>query len=429
MDKEKLLDFLIPYDDILYHELMQTDDVSAFVKKHPELREFPGYAEIEKPEKDLTTIVLGEFGKDLKNDISEYPEVYLEEKAEKMGISEDALKSELSTLIEGKKYQEGRKRREEEIANAGFFSPWTLASEYSKQRYIDNPDASIFGKEGNFNPLSTEGQNELRDVILGGAGAVGDLIPGVGGVLLGPAARAIRSGYEGDLSVSDIGTDIALNAGTSFAPTAILNKGKRYLTNAKGEMGAIGKGIENVQEALYTDAKLNTISKSIASSKSEALGTTKTAMEWARNLPESPFKSEMMGAIKNGETGKALKDRISTWDKALKGSLPTTMTPNTSKYAQNLKSKSSGAYDAAFSKSTRPDIDDPWSKLAYIIGKNYPTVGEAAVKESFTAKGRDPKIVETLDDKIARWEKGYATIDEMKTSEYNEWKLNKLLGY
>ena len=51
MDKDTLLDFLGQYDEDLYAELMNTDDVEGFIAKHTaELQSFPGYAEIEKPQ-------------------------------------------------------------------------------------------------------------------------------------------------------------------------------------------------------------------------------------------------------------------------------------------------------------------------------------------------------------------------------------------
>lgn len=85
----------------------------------------------------------------------------------------------------------GKTRRKQEIDKEWFIQN-LLASDYSKQRYIDDPNASIFGKEGSFNPYSTQGQEELQDVILGGTGAAADLMPGAGALV----APTIRTGRD-----------------------------------------------------------------------------------------------------------------------------------------------------------------------------------------------------------------------------------------
>lgn len=142
-----------------------------------------------------------------------------------------------------REYNASRKRREKEINDANIISPWSLASEYSKQRYIDDPNASIFGKEGKFNPYSKEGQDEIRDVSLGLFGAALDAVPGVGGVVGGPAVRLARdiyhsesdSPYKKDLETigKNALTDVGFNVGTNYLPTAILRRGNRVGKNTR----------------------------------------------------------------------------------------------------------------------------------------------------------------------------------------------------
>ena len=120
--------------------------------------------------------------KDWKTELAKYDDKLLtdevlEELAEDNNLNVEDLKRYREDNKRAKEYSEGRARREKEIKDAGVFSPWTLASDYSKQRYIDNPDNpdnSIFGKEGKFNPYSTEGQEELSDLAFGAFGAAGD---------------------------------------------------------------------------------------------------------------------------------------------------------------------------------------------------------------------------------------------------------------
>lgn len=249
------------------------NDFGAIIKQNQEfLRSMPGYSKVEMSSKPQSLRVAEAF-----DTYTGHPDTYLAEKAEELGMTPDAVKAELARLQAAKEYQEGRARRKKEIENAGLFSPWTLASDYSKQRYIDDPDASMFGKEGNylsFSPtnlfsdepvieggiLSSEGQSDLRDAILGATGAVGDVIPGIGGVVVGPAVRAGRDVYHtaaGDkyhkdwgTIASDVGTDLAFNVGTNYAPTAALAYGAKR-TKAVGKdaaSGGIGQSIKNISE-------------------------------------------------------------------------------------------------------------------------------------------------------------------------------------
>lgn len=418
MDKDTILDLLADTgSEELYKKLMSAKDVDQFIEQNiGELRKVTGWAEIEKPTKSNIEQILANMNK-----FNELPDVYKQEMAKKLGIDYDTFTEDLAKINKSIEYQEGRKRREKEISEAGFLSPWTLASDYSKQRYIDDPNTSMFGKEGSFNPYSTEGQKEIQDFILGATGAVGDAIPGIGGVVLGPTARAVRAGMNDNLSAGDIVADVGTNVGTSFLPTLVLNKGKKLLTNAKGEMGSIGRGIEDVQEALTTDAELEAIKKGLDIGYEGATHGLKKSEKWVKTLPDSPFKEEMKRLIKQGVSEKELIGTIESWQRVMGDDFKYFANKNLSKEAKALEGS---LKDVAYSKATRPDIEGPWSKLAYMIGKSYPTVGEATVKDVATAKGRGTK---PEPDKYERWRKGYVTIDELKSQEYNDWKLQQLM--
>jgi hypothetical protein len=120
----------------------------------------------------------------------------------------------------------GRIRRQKEVKNWGLVRS-ALASDYEKQRYIDDPDAAIFGDEGD-GKWYNKGE-AVSDLLYGAAGAVGDAVPGFGSVILGPGARAARDlhHYIGDSkyqkSGSDIRNSIAADVGLSVGTYALPN--------------------------------------------------------------------------------------------------------------------------------------------------------------------------------------------------------------
>lgn len=217
-------------------------------------------------------------------------------------------------------YNAGRKHREKEINDAGVFSPWSLASEYSKQRYIDDPDASMFGKEGKFNPYSKEGQEEIRDVSLGIVGATLDAVPGIGGVVGGPAVRLARdiyhnesdSPYKKDLTTigKDALTDVGFNVGTNFLPTAILRRGNRVgkntskLYNYPNDVGAVADVALRTKQ---NNEALNYLKNNIDSGIFDDVRVGRIRVE---TMPESDVKNDIMKIV---NSDKYTKDDIQTY--------------------------------------------------------------------------------------------------------------------
>lgn len=550
-------------------------------------------------EPGFSEVGLVERSKDWKAELAKYPTYMLEddvlqEIAQNNDLDFETLKQYREENQKEIERQLGRKRREKEIKEAGLLSPWTLASEYSKQRYIDDPDASIFGKEGNylsFSPtkispskfiteqspieaikdafeggvLTSEGQEELRDVILGGTAAVGDLIPGYGS-LLGTGVRAGRdvykkasdSPYQKDWSdiVSDASIDAFLNLGTEFLPTAIVNRTGKMAKNSKYALGKnFAEGVQNIQdfskmqeelaniraglkkfEGLnipsqrettlkkmqkgidlmqeqqyiersarnaaagldenenkawlkqfminnktepqvaevfsenlaqlgYTIDDLNKIAQSTNGNVGDAiltamqlnvdrsgrepktyqqaleyasedlfpgvteaikkeLSSQKSARNWVKNLPESPFKNDMASFVNEANWDKkAMSQRIMDWKRALGSDFPVYANTYTSRVARDLPKP---VFDFTLRKADTPKLG-PWEKAGYAISKAYPTVGSSLVKELETATGRKAtKPEETESAKLQRWSKGFATPDEMKTKEYEDFKLEQL---
>lgn len=210
-----------------------------------------------------------------------------------------------------REYNASRKRREKEINDANIISPWSLASEYSKQRYIDDPNASIFGKEGKFNPYSKEGQDEIRDVSLGFFGAALDAVPGVGGVVGGPAVRLARdiyhsesdSPYKKDLETigKDALTDVGFNVGTNYLPTAILRRGNRVgkntskLYNYPNDVAAVADVALRTKQ--NTEA-LNYLKNNVDSGIFDDIRVGRIRVE---TMPESDVKHDIMKIV-NSDT-------------------------------------------------------------------------------------------------------------------------------
>lgn len=190
-----------------------------------------------------------------------------------------------------------------------------VASEYAKQRYLDNPESSLFGKQA---PALGEAKNTrygaALDLGTGVAGAAGDMVPGYG-ALIGPTLRAARdAGYyfsdspykkEGSQIIKDIGTDYA----TNLAAWKILNA--RKAEKIAGELTG-----SNVQRALNAADEYKNVTKSLPKVAEHMQNPTKEALEayrvakvpYAHNdiileqtikdLPNSSLKTELMEAIK-----------------------------------------------------------------------------------------------------------------------------------
>lgn len=200
-------------------------------------------------------------------------------------------------------YEAGKKRREKEVKEE-----WTLsrsparallASEYEKQRYINEPEAAIFGKEAGTGPIWTKPE-ATSDLIFGISGAVADAIPGYG-TILGPAVRGLRDvrhktwgdspyqGTWGDIAGSFVG-DVATSAFIEGLPNL------RQFTR-------LGKNVSKgpVRETMALEDEVRNITKG----KEDIMGilsdAEKTGAErqvalreyYANSMPESALKTEL----------------------------------------------------------------------------------------------------------------------------------------
>ena len=261
--RQQIIDWLRdsgnPRAEELLHSLAQMNTDEWEQKHRHDLRKIMGYADIEKNTLPLRDRARGEFDTYVDN-----PEWYIKGKAAKLGVNPEDLKNALAQLEEERVWNEGRERRAKEV-NDEFI--WNFAPKSSQQRYIDDPNATIFGKEGKYNPLSKEGQDDFRDVALGIAGTVGDFIPGYGAAV-GPAARTlrneelIRTKSKYAPSLADAGKE-ALNDWSTYGAAAWLENFRKAKRLAAGAEKSI-PGLEKITKNANTTAEMDNTLRGLA---------------------------------------------------------------------------------------------------------------------------------------------------------------------
>jgi hypothetical protein len=222
-------------------------------------------------------------------------------------------------IVAQRKSEAGKKRREMEIKNDWNLVQHALASDYEKQRYIDDPQSAIFGKEASGLVGSSAGAKaDLATGVLAGAA---DLVPKPGFVAVGPAIRGLRdvghkvtdSPYQKDWSTigSDFGKDVVFG-GATFA-LANARRGAR-IASAYASPEVRG-AYEVATEGKAINQSLNGLVNNMDQMDNIQLAN------YIKNLPESSMKSELMG-LSEGFMGKgidrdAIRDVIVKYDRAV----------------------------------------------------------------------------------------------------------------
>ena len=342
-------------------------------------------------------------------------------------------------------YNASKKAREKEVKNWPLWKD-VLASDYAKQRYINEPEKSIFSDEGEWYNKG----DDVSDLIYGGAGAVADVIPGYG-AFLGPAVRAARdvqhkvtdSPYQKDWSNigQDALADAAVNAGVEFMPTALLNRGRKFGKN-------IGKSDE-----LFTDlgAEINVAQRQKANDaafeylkKNEGMfDDARVAQIRINSMPESDVKNDVLKLVNSDKYSKAqLLRYMDAYETASKEGIDAykywPKTSNTRPNA-NIKTDNLGESSVDFFKSKERLQGLPESKLrtgAAKVMTNYMPAGQTVVKEIDTAKGRGSEP--ETNDKLTKdwykqnyerdWKMGFKPNEkegDLLWEAYKEWKEGK----
>ena len=344
-----------------------------------------------------------------------------------------------------REYEAGKKKREKEVKDWPLWKD-IIASDYAKQRYINEPEKSVFSDEGE---LYNKGE-DVSDFIYGGAGAVADVIPGYG-AFLGPAVRASRdiqhkvtdSPYQKDWSSigQDAMTDAAVNAGVEFMPTIILNRGKRFGKN-------IGKSDE-----VFSDyaAEINVAQRQKANAAAfdylkknvDMFDDARVAQIRVNSMPESDIKNDVLKLVNSDDYSKGqLLRYMDAYETASKEGIDAyKYWPKTSNTRpnKNIKTDNLGESSVDYFKSKERLHGLPESKLRSGVAKvmtNYMPAGQTIVKEIDTAKGRGS--APSVDDKLAKdwykqnyerdWQMGFKPNEkegDLLWEAYKEWKEGK----
>lgn len=193
----------------------------------------------------------------------------------------------------------GIEQRKREIEKDWSLLKKMLASDYSKQRYIHEPEKSVFSDKGEW---YNKGE-DVSDVMLGILGLAGDFTPGVGGVVLGPGARAIRD-------IRHISTDSPYKKNTSemlrdIAADAGLNYGAYHMANIKKADNIVKdvvsdevKNAMNVaDESLGMTNSLKDLSKFRLGSVITEANNDKALYDYVKSMPDNELKQELMPVV------------------------------------------------------------------------------------------------------------------------------------
>lgn len=233
------------------------------------------------------------------------------------GIGKDEIKEWFDTSNKYKKdyeaereAQAARVMREREVKDWGWRD--LLASEYEKQRYIDDPKSAIFGKQApGFVGSSTEAKGDLISGVLAGAS---DFVPGYGAVI-GPTIRTGRdivhkatgSDYQKDWN--QIRNDAMFDYGTNIGAWKLLNarKANRIANTLTGndvdralaaadELKAVQTGLPQVEPHMVIPS--NKQLKLYREAKTPFPHSDPELEHAINDMPQSPLKDELMVAIR-----------------------------------------------------------------------------------------------------------------------------------
>ena len=366
-------------------------------------------------------------------------------KAKKLGIPVEEFRNQFKLVKERIDTENGRERRKKELDEMAWYNPqkW-VTSDYEKQRYINDPDASIIGKEGN-GKWFNKGE-AISDFAFGIAGAAGDMLPGWGS-LVGPAVRGLRdvhhkatgSKYQKDIGniLRDVGEDVLFNAAIEKTPTALLKSAEETAKNA----GKFDTFLNKVND-------YNNVMKEVRNNKAgtDILDWTQLYKmsdlqieEAIKSMPDSPLKQKLKGYVADGIENNRDKigETLVTYESL---SNPKRLSPQHSYYdeAGNVKPfkksywKEQGVDDYV-RRQANASQQGKLVKGASNLLDAIQSFGGNALKELKTAEGRDsmPNTSEREDidwfkeNYASDWEAGFVPRgkdDEPIMKAYREWK-------
>ena len=442
---EESIEKWLKSDDGLYEKYYEDyvqapDKAKWWISKRGTFRDYPGYKQVNQ--KVSVAPLKNRLVKSLDDeDWNKASKAYKRDVAKELGTTVEKLDDAWNEHLEDVKKSNEIQARKDEVDKWPWYKKM-VASEYAKQRYINEPEKSIFSDKGEW---YNKGE-DVSDLLYGGAGAVADFIPGVGGTVVGPAVRGLRdvqhkvtdSNYQKDWSqiAGDVGNDLLFNAGTDLAPTMLLRKGERYAGNAeKGWKNGLGDELKKADDYLQAKHETENIKKS-----TEQLGggdwqnqykLASNPTKWDKavdRLPESPMKSDLK-SLKDAPRNDKM-EALTQWEVAAGGN------PHPYIYMEKNGEEVLKPY---FKDEVRPAVTEHYKKVlkgndeAGALTKSmagvadaWKTFGERGVKEGKNALGRGSKPEELEQVRNDRWSKGYATWDEKKSPEYKQWEQDNL---
>ena len=263
---------------------MNLDDWEQKYRK--ELRKFKGFSDLEKSSVPLRDRVRGEF-----DSYTDVPVWYLKGKAAKLGVNVDDVKKALDELEEERKYFEGRKQREKEVKD-GF--KWNFASDWAKQRYIDNPEKSYWN-----NPtISMEHIPDIADAAAGFIAGGADFLPGILGTFAGPTVRAGRNIVQGQDAkdiVTNFAADAGANAGVDYLPTLILNRIRKVAKKGASTVEQYSHFNQDIANSEKGVKEMQNAFKGIDIDKIDALDPVEISKlrKAVDNLPDGSLKNDI----------------------------------------------------------------------------------------------------------------------------------------
>lgn len=378
-------------------------------------------------------------------DLDKVTESDIQIKARKLGIPTDEFREQFKTVKNRIDTEKGRERRAKEVAEMKWYDPQNWAtSDYEKQRYINDPDASIIGKEGN-GKWYNKGE-AISDLSYGIAGAAGDMLPGWGS-LVGPAVRGARdvqhkvtdSKYQkeaGDI-LADAAKDAIFNVAIEKTPTALLRRTERQAKQS-GKFDTFMNKVNSYNEVI------NDVRKNKA-------GTD--MLDWSNlhNMSDAQIE-EAIKAMPDGSMKRVLEGYVADGVEKNRDKIGETLVTYQSLSDPKHLSQQQAFFDEYWNVNPKKKsywkeqkIDDYVKKQALASNQNklvkgvsegldaWQNFGGKAIIETKTANGRgskpqtsDREDIDWFKTNYARdWEAGFiprGKDDEPIMKAYREWK-------
>ena len=239
-------------------------------------------------------------GKAFKDDV--YQDDFSDVPREKFEEALSKMRSYYDQEVAQRKADADKEKRKREVKDWGWRD--ILASDYEKQRYVEDPQAALFGEQApGLGKAPRTRWDAGTDLGLGAAAAVADLSPAKLAIAVGPGLRFARdakhkvmdSPYQRNWKdiLTGLGADVALNAATYGLPN--YKRTQRIMDKVLPEVPAnvvAKEAMEAESKAIFTGAEM------VMPAISERSLLTKDAkralfLKAVKEMPDSQMKKEL----------------------------------------------------------------------------------------------------------------------------------------